>query len=105
AGLALVIARDRGAQVSGLDASEALVSIARTRLPRARIEVGDMEELPFDNESFDAVTSFTSLQFAGNPIGALKEARRVLRSGGRIGVYVWGPKEDCEANATMGAIM
>ena len=46
AGGMLVCARARGALVSGLDASASLVAIARRRLPDARIEVGEMEDLP-----------------------------------------------------------
>src|SRR5688572_31538984 len=47
AGGALLVAREMGADVAGLDAAPALVAIARERLPGARIEVGELEELPF----------------------------------------------------------
>jgi SAM-dependent methyltransferase len=104
-GLALAIARGRGAEVAGLDASEALVGIARQRLPGARIEVGDMESLPFDDHSFDLVTSFTSLQFAGDRIQALREARRVCCPGGRVAMLVWGRRDDCEMTATTNAVL
>jgi SAM-dependent methyltransferase len=96
AGGALVLARARGALVTGLDASESLTAIARERLPGARIECGDMETLPFPDGAFDAVTSFNAFQFAGDLQQALREARRVCRHGGRVMMLVWGPNEDCD---------
>jgi SAM-dependent methyltransferase len=96
AGGALAVARERGAIVTGLDASEALVGIARGRLPGAEIQVGDMEELPFPDQSFDLVTGLNSFQFAGSPVNALREARRVVRPGGAVAMMVWGPRQDCD---------
>lgn len=106
AGTALVLARSLGAEVAGLDASSALVEIARSRLPGARIEVGDLEELPFGDASFDVVTGFNSFQFAGDIPRALSEAGRVCRPGGSVAMCVWGPKEECESVAhTISAMM
>jgi ubiquinone/menaquinone biosynthesis C-methylase UbiE len=47
AGLALVLAVERGATVSGLDVSLGLLGVARDRLPEADLRDGDMESLPF----------------------------------------------------------
>ncbi len=96
AGGALVLARQRGADVAGLDAAGALVAVARNRLPGARIEIGEMEELPFANESFDVVTGINSFQFAGDMVGALSEAGRVCRKPGTVAMMVWGKREDCD---------
>ena len=96
AGGALVAARRRGAEVAGLDASEALAAIARERLPGARIEVGEMEELPFEDGAFDLVTGINAFQFAADPGHALAEAARVCRPGGAVFMLVWGPRADCE---------
>jgi SAM-dependent methyltransferase len=96
AGGALVIAAEMGADVAGLDAAPNLVAIARERLPGARIEVGEMEELPFADRSFDIVTGINSFQFAGDLVSALKEARRVLADDGTLLMLVWGKREDCE---------
>lgn len=87
-GLALELAAARGACGSGIDASSRLVAIARDRLPDADIRVGDMNELPWDEGSFDVVTSFRGIW--GTTPDAVREARRVLRPGGRIGLTVWG---------------
>jgi SAM-dependent methyltransferase len=95
-GGALVFARGLGAAVAGLDASANLAAIARERLPDARIEVGEMEEMPFDDETFDIVTGINSFQFVGDIVRALGEARRVLKEGGTFLMLVWGRREGCE---------
>jgi SAM-dependent methyltransferase len=96
AGGALQIAREMGADVAGLDASVNFAAVASERLPGARIEVGEMEDLPFDDASFDTVTGINSFQFAGDIVRALAEGRRVLRRGGTLLMLVWGRREDCE---------
>ena len=86
-GLAIQLAHERGAIVSGLDASERLVAIARARTPSADIRVGDMFHLPFDDHSFDVATSCRGIW--GNCLDALREARRVVRPGGTIALRAW----------------
>jgi len=88
-GFALRLAADRGALVAGLDASEALLDIARARTPDADLRLGDMNALPWDDESFDVVTSFNSI-WAGCE-HAVGEAARVLRPGGMFAMTFWGP--------------
>ncbi len=83
-GLTLVLAQERGAIPVGLDISPGLLGIARERLPEAVLREGDMEFLPFDDDSFDAVTGVNAFQFAGDPQQALREAARVTRPGGRV---------------------
>src|SRR5687767_2956556 len=55
-GAFLRLVAERGAQPFGLDASEALVDLARKRLPHADLRVGDMEALPYEDDTFDLVT-------------------------------------------------
>jgi len=83
-GLTLVLAAQRGAIPSGLDVSPGLLQIARDRLPDADLREGDLEFLPFDDATFDAVTGVNAFQFAGNAQTALREAARVTRPGGRV---------------------
>lgn len=90
-GLAAQFASRRGASVSGLDAAESLITIARTRTPDADFRVGDMFALPFDDDSFDVVTSFNGIWKGCD--AALSEARRVLAPNGRLGVTFWGSRE------------
>jgi SAM-dependent methyltransferase len=96
AGGALRVARRFGAEVTGLDAAQALVEIARERLPGACIEIGEMENLPFEGRTYDLVTSFNAFQFAGNLTHALRDAGRVCRHEGTILMLVWGRREDCD---------
>ncbi len=60
-GFAAYLASERGAAVSGIDASEGLVTIARARTPKGDFRVGDMFALPFPDASFDAATSFNGI--------------------------------------------
>jgi SAM-dependent methyltransferase len=87
-GLAIEMARLRGASCSGIDASARLLAVARDRNPACDIRVGDMHALPWDPASFDVVTSFRGIW--GTTPRAVAEIRRVLRPGGRVGITVWG---------------
>jgi SAM-dependent methyltransferase len=87
-GLAIELARLRGASCSGIDASPRLVAVARDRNPECDIRVGDMQALPWDAASFDIVTSFRGIW--GTTPAAVAEIHRVLRPGGRVGMTVWG---------------
>jgi SAM-dependent methyltransferase len=84
----------RGARVAGLDFSDAMVARARTRVPDAAFHVGDAEDLPFDNASFDAAIMNFGLLHLARPERALAEAARVLRPGGRLAFTVWAPPEE-----------
>jgi SAM-dependent methyltransferase len=87
-GLAMELARLRGASCSGIDASSRLVAVARDRNPGCDIQVGDMHALPWDPASFDVVTSFRGIW--GTTPDAVLEIARALRPGGRVGITVWG---------------
>jgi ubiquinone/menaquinone biosynthesis C-methylase UbiE len=104
AGLAALIATRRGARVTGIDASEALLAIARTRVPGGEFHAGDIEQLPFADARFDLVTGFNAFQYAGNPARALAEARRVSRPGGHVVVTTWGRPEGMEAAQLIAAL-
>ena len=108
AGMFLRLAADRGADVQGLDASEGLLAHARSRVPGAEIRQGELEQLPYEDASFDVVTGFNSFQYAGRPTVALTEARRVVRPDGRVLLLNWAPAELCQAAGyliALGALM
>ena len=88
AGLSLELARLRGAECAGIDASPRLIAVAQSRVADGDIRVGDMNELPWDDGSFQVVTSFRGIW--GTTPGAVGEAHRVLSPGGRLGITVWG---------------
>lgn len=103
-GMAAELAAARGAEVFGVDAAEAMLAIARTRAPRGDFRAGDLEALPFADETFDVVTGFNSFQYAGNPVAALRDARRVTKRGGLIVVMTFGKPEGMEAVALVSAL-
>ncbi len=63
-------------------------------LANMRFQVTPMEDLPFADDSFDAVTCRLGLMYTPSPEQAAAQARRVLRTGGRAAFLVWGPKAD-----------
>ena len=67
--------------MTGIDAAEGLLALARARVRGRDLRLGDMQALPFDDDSFDVVTGFTSFFFADDIVAALREAGRVARPG------------------------
>jgi len=98
-GAFLRMVAERGGEPAGIDASESLISFARTRLPHADLRVGEMEELPWPDQTFDLVTGFNSFFFANDMIAALREAGRVARPSAPIVIQVWGAHERCDLEA------
>ncbi|HVH24906.1 MAG TPA: methyltransferase domain-containing protein [Pseudonocardia sp.] len=87
-GLAVEMARLRGARCAGIDASPRLIAVARDRNPDADLRIGDMHAMPWPDASFDVATSFRGIW--GTTPDAVREIHRVLVPGGRIGITVWG---------------
>jgi demethylmenaquinone methyltransferase/2-methoxy-6-polyprenyl-1,4-benzoquinol methylase len=83
--LAALLRRRVGAsgQVMGVDLTEAMLEVARTRVPGVSFVVGDACALPFPDQSFDAATMAFGLRNIGDRQRALDELARVLRPGGR----------------------
>ncbi len=84
-----------GAQVIGLDLTPELFATARRRAERHEVAVewveGDAEDLPFEDERFDAVLSAFGVQFAPRHAVVAAELARVCRPGGMIGLVNWTP--------------
>jgi SAM-dependent methyltransferase len=87
-------AAHRGACAVGVDFSAAMLAEARRRHPAVEFREGDVEALPFPEGSFDAAAMNFGLLHLGRPERALREARRVLRAGGRFGFTVWARPEE-----------
>ncbi|MBS0431227.1 MAG: methyltransferase domain-containing protein [Proteobacteria bacterium] len=104
AGLTAHLACMRGARVCGLDASANMLAIARDRCPDADLRQGDLESLPWPDDTFDVVTGFNSFQFAANPLTALKEAQRIARSNAMVAIVVFAPPETMQATAIITAL-
>ena len=103
-GMAAALAGARGATVSGVDAADAMLAIARSRAPGGDFRRGDLEDLPFADEEFDVVTGFNSFQYAGNPVAALREARRVTKHGGFVAIATFGDPTGMEVVALLGVL-
>jgi SAM-dependent methyltransferase len=97
-------AADARAAVAGIDASQAHIEIARERVPAGSFDVADMQFLPYEDRSFDVVTGFNSIQYAADPVAALREARRVTKPGGSVHIVVWGREEHTELVAALRAL-
>jgi SAM-dependent methyltransferase len=99
-----VLASERGAKVSGLDAAEGLLLIARERAPDGEFRVGDIEELPYEDNTFDAVFAANSVQYAADRVAALRGFARVCQPGGHIVAGLFGSPDKVEFRAIMEAV-
>ncbi|MGC1908762.1 MAG: bifunctional demethylmenaquinone methyltransferase/2-methoxy-6-polyprenyl-1,4-benzoquinol methylase UbiE [Candidatus Dormiibacterota bacterium] len=72
-----------GGEVIGLDLTEAMLQVARARVPGVDFVVGDACHLPFPERSFEAATMAFGLRNIQDRQLALSELARVLRPGGR----------------------
>ncbi len=94
-GVVAITAARVGAKVSGLDLSPALVERAKENLSIANVQAdiieGDVESLPYADNSFDVVLSQFGHMFAPRPQIAIKEMLRVLKPGGTIAFSTWPP--------------
>jgi demethylmenaquinone methyltransferase/2-methoxy-6-polyprenyl-1,4-benzoquinol methylase len=79
-------AQRRGADVVGLDFSERMLERARAKSVDVEWVRGDVLALPFDDASFDAVTVGFGVRNVDDLEAGLRELRRVLRPGGRVGI-------------------
>jgi len=90
-----LVAAQRGARVTGLDITPELFDAARRRAAEAGVDIewveGDAEELPYEDASFDRVTSAFGTMFAPRHQVAAGELLRVCRPGGRVAVAAWTP--------------
>jgi demethylmenaquinone methyltransferase/2-methoxy-6-polyprenyl-1,4-benzoquinol methylase len=81
----------RGAHVTALDQSEAMLDVARARNDHGVTFVrGEAERLPFEDGSFDALTFTYLLRYVDDPAATLHELARVVTPGGRIGMVEFG---------------
>lgn len=94
-GVVAITAARLGATVSAIDLSPALIEHAKKNISIANVQVnvqeGDVESLPYPDNSFDAVLSQFGHMFAPRPQIAIHEMLRVLKPGGVIAFSTWPP--------------
>lgn len=103
-GVAASIAAERGFRVSGFDAAPGLLAIARERVPDGDFREGELEQPPFESASFDAVIACNSVQYAAEPLTAMRELVRVAAPGGRIGIAMWAEHDRSEMSDVFDAL-
>jgi demethylmenaquinone methyltransferase/2-methoxy-6-polyprenyl-1,4-benzoquinol methylase len=81
-----IAAKRRGGRVTGLDFSERMLERARRKEPAIEWVEGDVLALPFDDASFDSATVGFGVRNVADLGAGLRELRRVLRPGGRLGI-------------------
>jgi ubiquinone/menaquinone biosynthesis C-methylase UbiE len=79
----------RGLQVAAADPSAQFVDAIRERLPQVDAHVAPAEELPWNDESFDASLAQLVVAFMRDASAGVREMRRIVRSGGTVAVCMW----------------
>ncbi len=92
-GALAILAARRGADVTGLDFAPALIETARARAAEEGVtvafELGDVEAMPFEDATFDKVTSTVGTMFAPDHGAVARELARVTKPGGRLVLACW----------------
>lgn len=90
-------ASQRGAISEGTDFSQPMIDVAKKNYPEERFRQADATLLPYDDESFDAVTCAFGLSHMEYPAAAITEVFRILTPGGRFAFTLWfGPNDGNE---------
>ena len=94
----IVLLRELGAEVAGIDPAPAMVDAARRAASGADIRLGSFDPIPCTDASFEVVTAVNSLQFADDPVVALREVTRVTVPGGFVAIANWaeGARNDLD---------
>ena len=68
----------------GVDRTEAMLDVARGKVPDAEFRTGDLTSLPFGDDTFDVAVCALALTHLRDPEPAIRELGRVVRPGGRL---------------------
>ena len=81
--LKLILQEDVGKELYGIDLSEKMLHVAKSKLPeQVKLLLGDSEALPFPDNTFDVVYCNDSFHHYPAPMNVLREVHRVLKPGG-----------------------
>ena len=84
-----LVARLGAEAIVAADPSEPFVEAARERHPGVEVALAPAEDLPFDDDAFDAALAQLVVHFMSDPVAGLAEMRRVTRAGGVVAASVW----------------
>lgn len=104
AGGSSVLAIERGAEVHGIDIADGLLSFAIQRVPQGNFQVADIENLPYEDNTFDVIFAANSLQYSEDRIAALHELKRVCKPNGRIVAGLFGHPEKVDYRVVFKAV-
>ena len=94
-GFLSIMLAEMGHHVVGVDLSEDMLEVARKKMNerglKLDLKIGDAEDLPFEDGSFDAVVNRAVLWTLPDPKKALTEWNRVLKTNGKLCFFVHGP--------------
>jgi ubiquinone/menaquinone biosynthesis C-methylase UbiE len=100
-----IMLRDHRAEVTALDTSEKMLEILHRKNKHIQVVVGDAENLPFENDSFDIVTAAFLIVHLKNPTRFFDEVYRVLKPGGLFLVTNINQKDPPKIETTVGEIV
>ena len=86
---AALVTRVGADAVTAVEPSEPFVEALRERQPDVDVRHAAAEELPFEDDSFDAALAQLVVHFMSDPVGGLREMRRVTVPGGVVAANVW----------------
>jgi SAM-dependent methyltransferase len=75
---------EKGFDTIGIDCSPEMLELARTKVPHARFELGDLTAIPFASGSFDLALCALALDHTDDLLAPVAELARVVRPGGRV---------------------
>ena len=87
-GLVLKAGEEAGLKTYGLDISDEAIKRAKDMSPKSELVVGDGENLPWPDGSFDYVTSLGSLEHYLDPEKGVREISRVMSAGGTAAIML-----------------
>jgi SAM-dependent methyltransferase len=100
-GAVAIRAARASADVTALDLAPRLIETARRVAAdeghAIRFDVGDCEDLPYEDATFDVVSSAVGVIFSPDHHAVARELARVCRMGGRLGLVTWRPNPEYEA--------
>ena len=89
---------------SATEVAEGLLTFARSRVPTGDFRVGDLENLPFADDTFDVVIAANSVQYSQDRVRALSEFARVVAPCGLIAAALFGLADQVAFAAVLNAL-